>query len=341
MKKTKLLVLLFALIMTLTVFTGCSNVETSNNANEENKVEEVDESKTDVIEKYGVVIDEKTVTFTDARDKEVTIKKNPERVVCLFNSYMDIWYKCGGEVVGRIESSKEKPVEGSEDAEIVGTNGEPSLEKIISLKPDLVIGAANMKTQLKVCEMLEGSNIDVILLHNETKEEYFKTVRIFSALTNRDDLYEKYEGEVRADIEAIIDRVPKDVNPKVLLLFGSSKGISVRGSNSVVGEMLKDLNTINISDIINDSADSKIFSMEKIIEEDPDFIFVQTMGKIEKVEERLKKDVESNSAWGSLKAVKNDRYIILPKELYLYKPNDRYGEAYEGLAKILYPDVFN
>jgi iron complex transport system substrate-binding protein len=55
----------------------------------------------------------------------------------------------------------------------------------------------------------------------------------------------------------------------------------------------------------------------------------------------LKKDVDSNSAWGSLKAVKNDRYIILPKELYLYKPNDRYGEAYEGLAKILYPDVFN
>ena len=178
MKKSKLLVLLLALIMTLTVFTGCSNVETSNNANEENKVEEVDESKTDVVEKYGVVIDEETVSFTDARDKEVTIKKNPERVVCLFNSYMDIWYKCGGEVIGRIESSKEKPVEGSEDAEIVGTNGEPSLEKIISLKPDLVIGAANMKTQLKVCEMLEESNIDVILLHNETKEEYFKTVKI-------------------------------------------------------------------------------------------------------------------------------------------------------------------
>lgn len=339
MKKSKILVLLLAIVMTLTVFTGCGNKEAGNTTEGEKKVEE--ESKTDVVEDYGVVIDEDTVTFTDARDKEVTIKKNPERVVCLFNSYMDIWYKCGGEVIGRIESAKEKPVEGSEDAEIVGTNGEPSLEKIMSLEPDLVIGAANMKTQLKVCEMLEESDIDVILLHNEMKEEYFKTVRIFSALTDRDDLYEKYEGEVRADIDAIVDKVSSDENPKVLLLFGSSKGISVRGSNSTVGQMLKDLNTVNISDIINDSADSKTFSMEKIIEEDPDFIFVQTMGKIEKVEERLKKDVESNSAWSSLKAVKNDRYIILPKDLYLYKPNDRYGEAYEGLAKMLYPDVFN
>lgn len=46
----------------------------------------------------------------------------------------------------------------------------------------------------------------------------------------------------------------------------------------MVGEMLKDLNTINISDTETDPASAKVFSMEKIIQEDPDFIFVQTMG---------------------------------------------------------------
>lgn len=82
--------------------------------------------------------------------------------------------------------------------------------------------------------------------------------------------------------------------------------------------------------------------MEKIIQEDPDFIFVQTMGSDkEKIFKKLKSDVESNPAWASLTAVKNNRYIILPKDLYLYKPNDRYAEAYEKLAKILYPEVFN
>ena len=215
------------------------------------------------------------------------------------------------------------------------------MEKIISLKPDLVILTANFKKQLEIAEMLEQNDISVIALNNENKEDYFKTVRMFTALTDRDDLYEKYEGEVRTAVDSVLEKAPKDKNYKVLLLFGSSKGITVRGSDSFVGQMLEDLNTTNISDLINDSPDSKTFSMEKIIEEDPDFIFVQTMGKVEKVEERLKKDVESNSAWSSLKAVKNDRYIILPKDLYMYKPNDRYGEAYEGLAKMLYPDVFN
>lgn len=335
MKKSKILVLMLAIVMTLTIFTGCGNKEASNTVEEEKKVAEEE------VEDYGVVIDEDTITFTDARDKEVTVDKNPERVVCLFNSYMDIWYKCGGEVVGRIESAKENPVEGSEDAEVVGSPGEPSLEKIISLKPDLVILTANFKKQLEIAEMLEQNDIKVIALNNENKEDYFKTVRMFTALTDRDDLYEKYEGEVRTAVDSVLEKAPKDKNYKVLLLFGSSKGITVRGSDSSVGQMLEDLNTENISDLINDSPDSKTFSMEKIIEEDPDFIFVQTMGKVEKVEERLKKDVESNSAWSSLKAVKNDRYIILPKDLYMYKPNDRYGEAYEGLAKMLYPDVFN
>jgi len=332
---------MLAAVMIMSVFTGCGNKEANDTAKEVKEVEEVKEEETKAKEEYGLVIDQDTVTFTDARDKEVTIKKNPEKVVCLFNSYLDIWYKCGGEVIGRVDSAKEKPVEGSEDAEVVGSPGEPSLEKIISLQPDLVILTANFKKQLELAEMLEQNDISVIALNNETVEDYFKSVRLFTALTERDDLYEKYEGEVRTAVEDVIAKVPKDKEYKVLLLFGSSKGISVRGSDSMVGDILKDLNTINISDLTNDSPDSKTFSMEKIIEEDPDFIFVQTMGKVEKVEERLKKDVESNSAWSSLKAVKNDRYILLPKDLYMYKPNDRYGEAYEGLAKILYPEVFN
>lgn len=146
---------------------------------------------------------------------------------------------------------------------------------------------------------------------------------------------------MKGDIEDIIEKAPKDKEYRILLMMASAKSITVRGSDSTVGEMLENLHTINISDIESSTLDSKAFSIEKIIAEDPDFIFVQTTGSDkEKILERLKKDVETNPAWGSLTAVKNDRYIFLPKELYMYKPNHRYAEAYEGLAKILYPDIF-
>jgi len=61
---------------------------------------------------------------------------------------------------------------------------------------------------------------------------------------------------------------------------------------------------------------------------------------LEKITEKLKSDVQDNPAWASLTAVKEGRYIVLPKNLYLYKPNDKYPEAYEGLAKMLYPEVY-
>lgn len=147
--------------------------------------------------------------------------------------------------------------------------------------------------------------------------------------------------KVKNDVESIINKVPKDKAYKALLMMASAKSITVRDSSTYVGQMLKDLNMENISDGSELTTDAKVFSMETILERDPDFIFVQVTGTDQsKVFEKLKKDVESNPAWASLKAVKEGRYIFLPKELYMYKANHRYAEAYEGLARVIYPEVF-
>lgn len=345
MKSKKFTCLLLVVLMAFSIFTGCQSQDVKGDdtqKTEDGDVQGKESANEQVQEKYGVKIEEDKVTFTDKRGNPVTYDKEPQRVVCLYNSYLDLWYKCGGTVVGRVKASKDKPVLGSEDAEEVGTTGSPSVEKILALKPDLVILNHKFSAHRSLEEILEQNNIKVISLGNELKEDYFKTVRLFTALTDRDDLYEKNAKQVKEKINSIINDIPNGEKPKVLIVFTTTKSVSVRGVDSMVGEMLEDLNTTNISGIIGDSSDAKVFSMEKIIQEDPDFIFVQTMGSNkDKVLKRLKDDVESNPAWASLTAVKNDRYIILPKDLYLYKPNDRYAEAYEGLAKILYPEVFN
>lgn len=336
--KRKIIILMVLILTLIFVGTGCSNSTIQANKDGNTGTDEV------IIEEYGVNIGEDTVSFVDGRDKEVTIKKNPQRVIVLFDSYLEVWCKSGGTVVGRLEVPPEKQVEEAKDAEIVGKLGAISLEKVLALEPDLVILNSNQKSQMELVSVLEGNKIQVIALNYFVKDDYFKMVRLFTALNEREDLYEEYAVKVKQDIEKIIEKASAssvDKEFKVLLMVASRKSITVRGSDSTVGEMLKDLNAINISDGASSSLDAKAFSMEKIIEEDPDFIFVQTTGKNKnKIFERLKKDVESNPAWGSLTAVKEGRYIFLPKELYMYKPNHRYAEAYEGLAKIIYPDVF-
>lgn len=336
MKKIKLLTLLCTCTAVFMLLTGCD----SNNGKAVQTGEENPENKNPVSE-YGITINEENVVFTDSTGEEVTISKNPQRVIVLQNSLLEIWDQAGGTVVGRVEESEDKIVENAMSAESVGEMGSPSLEKILSLKPDLVIVSNSYAAQREMIPTLEQSNIQVIALDNDLLEDYYKTVRLFTAITGREDLYENHVSQVQKKVEEIVAKAPTDKNYKVVILFATAKNITVRDSGTMVGEMLKDLNTVNISDAADSTSDTKTFSMEKIIQEDPDFIFVQTMGSdMEKIEEQLKSDVEDNPAWASLTAVKEDRYIVLPKDLYLYKPNQRYPEAYEGLAKILYPEVF-
>lgn len=295
----------------------------------------------DVTSEYGIDITEDTVSFVDGTGQEVQIKKNPKRTIVLFASYIDLWMRNGGDLIGMVEDKSGIVPPGLEGVETVGKTGAISLEKIISLEPDLVILSANTSSQAELVESLRQNGIQVVAIDYTFKEDYYKTVRLFTAINDRQDLYEENAVSIKKGVEEIIDRVPKDQSPKVFIMFASSKSIKSRGSGTTLGQMLSDLNTVNIADLDNVSLEDKGFSMEAIIEQDPDFIFVQRMGSDnDAVLDRIKQDAQSNPAWASLSAVKNDRYILLPKDLYTYKANQRYPQAYEELAKILYPNTF-
>lgn len=346
MKKSISLKIMLTVVMMAVLFAGCSRDSNKNKTPaEENSSEESvkpeDDNKKDESSDYGIVINEENVVFTDASGEDVTIKKNPQRVVVLQNSLLEIWDQAGGQVIGRVEESEDKIIENAMSAEVVGSMGAPSLEKILSLEPDLVIISGNYSAQREMVPIFTQNNIHVVNLDNDLLEDYYKTVRLFTAITDREDLYEHHVNDIQNKVDDIVAKAPTDKNYKAVIIFATAKNTTVRDSSSMVGEMLKDLNVANISDSVEVGADTRTFSIEKILQEDPDFIFVQTMGSdLDKITERLKSDALDNPAWASLTAVKENRYIVLPKDLYLYKPNDRYPEAYEGLAKMIYPEVF-
>lgn len=336
MKKSKWTIGILVLVLSLSMLSGCKTDL------DKGKVDDISPDTEDVVEEYGVSISRNTVSFIDGRGEELTIAKHPKRVIVLFNSLLDIWMRNGGGIVGRIEESAgQDPIPGIEDAELVGKLGTFSLEKIIELNPDLVILMSTQKSQMELVTSFEQNNIPYMALEYHVKEDYFKLARLFSAINDREDLYKENVLDVSESIDEIIEKAPKDREYKALLMMASAKSVTARNSDSTVGEMLKDLKVVNIADDSNNALSTKNFSIEKILEEDPGFIFVQTTGSdMDKVMERMKEDVESNPAWSTLSAVKGNRYIILPKDLYMFKPNHRYAEAYEGLAKILYPEIF-
>ena len=341
MKMKRMVLLLLSLVLVAGMFTACSSP----------KVEDVDtplvednkqnDDVTESITEFGVTINEDTVSFIDGRGQEVTINKNPQRAVVLYNSFLEVWMDNGGSVVGKLEPTVGQEIPGVEDAEIIGKLGAISVEKVISLEPDLIIVNSTQKSQLELIPSFEGVGIPVIAIDYVGLEDYLTITRLFTALNEREDLFKSNALDIVEEIDNILSVIPEEKEHKVLLIMASAKSVSVRDSSSYVGMMLEDLNTINIADNSDGALGTQNFSMEKILEEDPDFIFVQTTGSdMDATLDRLKEDAESNPAWASLSAVKNDRYVILPKDMYMFKANLRYAEAYENLANILYPELF-
>ena len=75
--------------------------------------------------------------------------------------------------------------------------------------------------------------------------------------------------------------------------------------------------------------------IEKIFELDPDYIFVVTQGDEEKARQLYQNAYLDQPAWNGLQAVRNDRVYLLPKELFQFKPNARWDEAYAYIDRIL------
>ena len=75
-------------------------------------------------------------------------------------------------------------------------------------------------------------------------------------------------------------------------------------------------------------------SLEEILKEEPDYIFIATMGD-EAAAKSYMDGVLAQPAWQALSAVRNGNCRYLPKDLFQYKPNARWGEAYQYLSDVL------
>ena len=122
------------------------------------------------------------------------------------------------------------------------------------------------------------------------------------------------------------------------MLYLRASGSSVKakgGEGTVLGNMLTDLGCVNIAD--SDTSLLEDLSIERIIADDPERIFIVLQGNDEeKVLARLAAELTDNPAWAGLTAVQEGKLYFMDQKLYNLKPNDRWGEAYEGLADILF-----
>ncbi|KPU43387.1 putative ABC transporter substrate-binding lipoprotein YhfQ precursor [Oxobacter pfennigii] len=277
---------------------------------------------------------ESTITITDPLGNEVTLPKNPQRVVSLYASYLDLWYEAGGKAIASV-SSASLP-EGVED---LGSMSQISPEKILALKPDLMILTSSMESQVALKDILEENKIPYLFVKYDLYQDYIDNLELMSRLNGTQEQVDPKVKEIEDKINATIDGVKGKTAPKVLIMFTTSKAISCEVSKGTTGNMVELLGGTNIVKDIPVEGETRVdFSMESIAAGDPDMILIKTMGDVEACKALVKKELESNEAWAAMRAVKEGKVYYLDKELFLNKPNERFPEAFETLAGYLYPD---
>ena len=276
-------------------------------------------------------------TFTDSMGHTVTLEEKPETVAVLFSSFADLWQLAGGEVDITVGESVERGFVG-DDVLLVDDGAGKTIdnELLLSYEPDLVIGSSDIEAQAETVGLCADAGIPAAGFSVESFEDYLSVLSILTEITGDHDAYQQNGEEVGARIEQMLSDL--DFSEKgydILFIRAGSQYSSTKAKgtedNFVCG-MLAELGLHNIADDAPVLLDG--LSLEEIITADPDYIFISTMGNEDAAKEYME-SVFAEDGYRQLTAVSEGNYAFLPKDLFQFKPNARWDEAYQYLIDLV------
>ena len=243
--------------------------------------------------------EEKSKANAETKVNEKSGKKY-DRIVVLDPAVVEMVYLLGGEdkLVGiaKLERSKIWPEEKTEKVESVGTFINPSLEKIIALKPDLVIESFHSSDAID--KSLSSNNIEIIKIQANSIEDIFKNFQKVAKILGKEKESEKIIAEKRQKIEEI---KKIDTTEKKGLFILAPTPMRVFGKGTLPNDIMEMLNIKNIAAGMEGM--SPTLTPEYIIKENPDIIltFVKDPQEIVKANPQIK----------DISAIKNNKFVVL------------------------------
>lgn len=281
------------------------------------------------------------VCFTDDTGTVVDVPQKPEKVAVLLSSLADLWITAGGEVDITVGESVERGFV-EEGAILVddGAGKTIDLEGLIAAEPDFVLYASDIAGQLECADALKAAGIPAAGFAVETFPDYLKLLKICTDILDAPENFETYGVQLESRVNELISMAKSQKNqPDVLFVRAGSTAKVTKAKtaeNHFVCAMLKELGTYNIAEAAPVLLDG--LSIEEILLAEPDVMLYTTMGD-ESAGVAYMESLMADSVWQSLTAVKEGKVYQLPKDLFQYKPNARWDEAYAYLIELLYGEI--
>lgn len=247
--------------------------------------------------------------------------KKYNRIVVLDPATVEMIYMLGAEdkIVGvaNLERSKVWPEEKVAKLESVGTFIKPSLERIITLKPDLVIMSALTGEELN--NGLKSNNIEAKRVQANSIEEIFTNFLEVAKMLGKENEANKIIAEKKVKLEEI--KKIATGNKKGLFVMSASP-LMVFGNDNLPNDIMKLLNIKNIAE--NQKGRNPIVTPEFIIKENPDIIITLLPNPAQ--------IVATNPQLKNVNAIKNNKFIVVNSSQIL-RGSPRTIDQIEEIAK--------
>ncbi len=269
------------------------------------------------------------VTFVVALEAQ-----RPQRIISLVPALTEMLYAIGaGPQVVAVSSFDEYPPE-VKALPRAGALLDPNTERIISLKPDLVV---TYGSQLDLQAQMKRANIPTFDYRHGGLGDIMTTMRELGTRTGHAAEAEKAAAAIEARIAAVRARVAGKPRPRTLLVFGREpralRNIHVSGGHGFLHDMLDIAGGQDVfADVDRESLQA---TTETILQRAPDVILEIRSTDIP-VGPELQEELNSWSRLASVPAVKNKRVIFITGQGATV-PGPRVADGIERMAKALHP----
>lgn len=259
----------------------------------------------------------------------------PQRIVSTAPSITEILYALGlGPRVVGVTQYCRYPVEARTKPKI-GSFLEPDFERILSLKPDLVLV---IKNPVQVAEKLRALRVRAEDVSHDSVADTLASIGQIGRLTGKQKEAAALERSLRAEIEAVKQAAAKAPRRRVLFLVGRSpgtlQGMVGTGPGTFIDELLTLAGGQNV--LANSPIPYPKVSLEQVLTHDPDVIldmgdFAHAEGRPMEPEQKM---LALWQAYPRLRAVRN-RCVRQVEEDVLVRPGPSLGKAARLLRQLL------
>ncbi len=274
-------------------------------------------------------------TVVDGLDRKVTLPRMPARIVSLAPKNTELLFAIGaGEQVVGVTRFCNFPPEARRREQIGGFSSESqSLERIVALKPDLVVAAGEL--QWPSITELERLGVPVASLGAESLAGRYRELDLLGRLTGHEVDAARLTEVLKHRVERVVEtaRTIKPEQRVTVFYHVWSEPLLGAGAGSYIGDLIELCGGINV---ISDARERyPHISQEVLFARNPEVILAPTAEAERLTVERLR----MRPGWSNLRAVRNNRVYLIDGDL-ISRCGPRLVDALEIMARSLYPGCF-